>query len=363
MVMSMTPLEATRSRLFHQQILHPSLEKPGTVVTTIGAMQAQDYTGALWSIGLRMPGATVTDILQAIADRDIVRTWLIRGTLHFVAARDLRWILGLVSPRLIAGSAGRHRQLGLTGEDFSRSREIFAAELKGGRQLARDELYRLLGEAGVSPDGQRGYHLLWMAGLEGLICFGNHRGNQPTFVLLDEWISPGLAFGQEEALAGLATRYFTGHGPATLQDFAWWSGLKVADAKKGIEAAGTALSQVTIGGREYFTDPETPDLTGGGQEAYLLPGFDEYILGYRDRNIVLDPSLAGRIVIGENGMMLPTIIIEGKVAGRWKRIVGKREIIITLHPFSSMSPAHKREVGAAAERYGKFMRMPVNVEW
>ena len=363
MVISMTPREAAESRLYHQQILYPPLEKPGTVVTALGAMQAQDYNGALWSIGLRLQDATVTDILQAIAERVIVRTWLIRGTLHFVSPEDLRWILALVSPRLIAGSAGRHRQLGLTEEDFFRSRDVFAEGLKGGTQLTRDELYRLLGEAGISPDGQRGYHLLWRAGLEGLICFGTPRGNQPTFVLLEEWIPPGLSFGLEEALAGLAKRYFIGHGPATLQDFVWWSGLKVADAKKSIEAAGTALSEVRIGGKEYFTDPETPDLTGAGQEVHLLPGFDEYILGYRDRSIVLDPSLAGRIVIGENGMMLPRIIIEGKVAGTWKRTVGKREIIITLHPFSSMSPARKREVAAAAERYGVFMRMPVVAKW
>ena len=363
MVVRMTFREIGLLRLSNQQILDPHFSKPGMVVTALGALQAQDYAGALWSVGLRMPVATVAGIRKALADREIVRTWLLRGTLHFVAPDDVRWILGLVAPRVIAGSAGRHRRLGLEEKDFVRSRELFTEELQGGRQLTREEIFRLLREAGISPDGQRGYHLLWRAGMEGLICFGNHRGTQPTFVLLDEWVSPGHAFGREKAVIELAKRYFTGHGPATLQDFVWWSGLKVSEVKAGIEAAGPAILGKTINGIEFFMAQETMDPPGDEPEAYLLPGFDEYILGYHDRRAVLNPSLAGRTVIGGNGMMLSTIVVEGSVAGTWKRGLRNREIVVALNPFSSLTSAHQRLVNSAAERYGRFIGMPVVVEW
>jgi hypothetical protein len=203
-----------------------------------------------------------------------------------------------------------------------------------------------------------------MAGLEGLICFGILRGRQQTFVLLDEWVpEAGRAFGPGEALAHLAERYFTGHGPATLQDFTWWSGLKVSEAKAGIEAAGPLLSWVSYEGREYFTGEAPHYAPGGEPDAYLLPGFDEYILGYRDRSAMLDPTLADRTVIGANGMMLPTIVVDGSVMGIWKRTIGKRAIAVKMNPFSPLSSPRRLLVAAAAERYGRFMGNPVTVEW
>ena len=362
--MMTTARELAIQRLHSQQILNPALKEPGEVVEALGALQAQDFTGVLWSVGLRMPGGTATAIQQAINDRKIIRTWLLRGTLHLVAPGDVRWILNLVSPRIKAGSAGRHRQLGLTGEDFSRSRELVSEELQGGRQLTREELFKSLGKAGISTEGQRGYHLLAMAGLEGLLCFGSRRGRQQTFVLLDEWVpEAGRSFGPGEALARLAERYFTGHGPATLQDFTWWSGLTVSDARAGIKAAGPLLSRVSYGEREYFTGEAPPHDPGGEPGAYLLPGFDEYILGYRDRSVILDPALADKTVIGANGMMLPTIVVDGSVVGTWKRTIGRNAVNIAMKPFVPLNAAHRRQVRAAAEQYGTFMRSPVTIEW
>jgi hypothetical protein len=352
-----------RLRLSSQQILNPSLADPAEVVRTLGAIQAQDYAGSLWSVGLRTPTAMATGIREAIANRQIVRTWLLRGTLHFVAPEDVRWILALAAPRIIAGSAGRHRQLGLSGNDFSRSRQVIADGMSGGRQLTREEMFRLLNERGISTDGQRGYHLLVMAGLEALICFGPNRGRQQTFVLLDDWVpETGRDPGQKEAPGWLAERYFQGHGPATLQDFAWWSGLTVSAAKAGVAAAGSRLSPVTSGGNDYFM-AAAADRHPGEPAAYLLPGFDEYILGYRDRSAILDPVVAGRTVIGGNGMMLPTVVIDGIVAGTWKRSIGKQEIAIGVNPLPPLRRGRNEQLLEAAERYGKFMGMPVTVAW
>ena len=363
MVVMTTDRALAIQRLSNQQILNPVLRQPGDVVEALGALQAQDFAGALWSVGLRILGGTATAIHKAINDRQVIRTWLLRGTLHLVAPDDVRWILKLVAPHIIAGSAGRYRQLGLTGEDFIHSRELFSEELQGGRQLTRDELFRSLEKSGISPEGQRGYHLLARAGLEGHICFGSLRGRQQTFVLLDEWVpEPGRAFEPGEALERLAERYFRGHGPATLQDFTWWSGLKVAEAKAGIETAGPLLSRVSYGDKVYLMGPAPLYTQDDEPNVYLLPGFDEYILGYRDRSAMLDPTLAERTIIGANGMMLSTIIVDGSVAGTWKRTPGKKYIVVEPNPFLPFTHAQKRLVTTAAERYGAFMGLPVRMK-
>jgi hypothetical protein len=202
-----------------------------------------------------------------------------------------------------------------------------------------------------------------MAGLEGLICFGSPRGKEQTYVLLDEWAPENTVPEQKDALADLARRYFTGHGPATLQDYAWWSGLKISDAKAGIKRAGTGLSPLTVNGKEYFISSPVSGPAPGEPAAYLLPGFDEYVLGYRDREVILGASATKKKSIGANGMMLPTILIGGSVAGIWKRTVGKREIIILLHPFSPLTPDQKDSIATPVDRYGRFMGMRTVAEW
>ena len=249
-----------RSRLANHGIANPTFAQPGDVVTWLGAVQAQDYGGALWAIGLRMTGATERSIEQAIAERAIVRTWPMRGTLHFVAAQDVRWLLALLTPRVIAHSAGRYRQLELDEATFARSKEVFAKALQGGKQLTRDEMLQGLEQAGISTAGQRGYHLLGRSAQDGLICFGTRRGKQQTFTLLDEWVPLTRSLTRDEALAELTRRYFTSHGPATVQDLMRWAGLTAAEAKTGLAAAGKTLIQETIADRVYWMPCEAPEI-------------------------------------------------------------------------------------------------------
>jgi len=232
-----TILHIGRIRLANQGIANPSFAQPCDVVAWLGALQAQDYAGALWSVGLRMQKATVQAIEQAIADRTIVRTWPMRGTLHFVAAQDVRWLLKLLTPRMIAQTAGRYRQLELDEAVFARSQELFASALEGGKQLTRDEMYQVLEQAGIPTAGQRGYHFLVRAAQDGLICFGPPSGKQQTFVLLDEWIPPTKPFARDEALAELTKRYFASHGPATLQDLMRWAGITASDGIRCLRSA------------------------------------------------------------------------------------------------------------------------------
>jgi hypothetical protein len=360
----MTTSDITWYRLHYQQIVAAQAKDPGGVVARLGALQAQDYPGAQWSIGLRLPdGAVEADIERAVADRSIVRTWPMRGTLHFVAAADVRWMLELLTPRVLAGSAARQRQLGLDDAIFARSKELFAQALAGGKQLTREEMYQTLERGGISPAGQRGYHLLWRNAQEGLICFGSHTGKQPTFTLLDEWIPGARHWEREEALAELARRYFTGHGPATMHDFCWWSGLLTADAKAGLEMAKPHLMPETVDGKVYWMSRGTPDAVAASRHAapsvFLLPGFDEYLLGYTDRRAALDPLHAPKIVPGNNGMFMATLVIDGRVAGTWKRTLRKQAVTVMGLPFAALSDAEERAIAVAAQRYGRFLGLPV----
>lgn len=343
-----------RYRLASQGIINPSFTQPSDVVAWLGALQAQDYAGALWSVGLRMPKATLKAIEQAIADRTIVRTWPMRGTLHFVAAQDVRWLLKLLTPRMIAQSAGRYRQLELDEAIFARSQELFARALEGGKQLTRDEMYQVLEQAGIPTAGQRGYHFLVRAAQDGLICFGPPSGKQQTFVLLDEWIPPTKPFARDEALAELTKRYFTSHGPATLQDLMRWAGITASDAKIGLALVGEALQQETVEGQVYWVGPTVPHLDNE-TDAYLLPGFDEYLLGYSDRSAVLDPVYAQRICPGGNGVFNPTIVMDGQVVGTWKRVLKKDKVFIALSPFTAFYKAEQERFIDAARPFGEFL--------
>lgn len=347
-----------RRRLWNQHIVQPRFDHPSQVVAWLGAVQAQEYLSALWAVGLRTRQATEASIEQALADRSIVRTWPMRGTIHFVAAADVRWMLALLTPRVIARGAQRFRELGLDEAVVARSKELFANALQGGKQLKRDEIYSLLEQAGISTAGQRGYHLLWRSAQAGLICFAAREGKQHTFALLDEWVPPGKSLAREEALAEVARRYFTGHGPATLQDFAWWSGLTVGDARAGLEMVSSRFVQETTDGQLYWSSPDVPAVGDTSPAAFLLPSFDEYLVGYRDRSAVLDP-LHAKQAAPRGGMLSATLVLDGQVVGTWKRTLKRDKVVLQVAPFSGPDQTQGHEVAAAASRYGRFIGLPV----
>ena len=343
------------SRLANQRIAGPTCAQPGDAVRWLGALQAQDYRGALWAIGLRTAGTTERDIEQALGERAIVRTWPMRGTLHFVASQDVRWLLALLTPRVIAHSAGRYRQLGLDEATFGRSKEVFAKALQGGQQLTRDEMLQALAQAGIATTGQRGYHLLGRAAQDGLICFGVPQGKQQTFVLLDEWVPESGGRTHDEALAELTTRYFTSHGPATAQDLMHWSGLTAAEVKAGLGAAGQALTRATIEDHVYWLPRETPALSSGARRCICC---------------LVSTSICSAI-----GIAAPCSIqstphasapatmacsarpwwLKARVTGVWKRTLKKAAVVIEVAPFRPLTPAENHALSAAAERYGAFL--------
>jgi hypothetical protein len=355
----MTNLTIAHRRLHNQLITHHPFDNPADVVRWLGAIQAQDYPSGLWAIGLRIANATQSTVEQAITDRTIVRTWPMRGTIHFVPAEDVRWLLELLTPRIVKNAASRFRQLDLDDATFSRSKDLFINVLQGGKQLSRPAMYQVLESAGISAAGQRGNHILFRLAQERLICFASHQGKQPAFALLDEWVPPGKTLSRYQALAELATRYFTSHGPATLQDFIWWSGLPAAPARAALESVKSQLTQDTIDGQTYWLSPSTPSapkLTS--PTAHLLPPFDEYTVAYRDRSAVIDPAYAQQLGFGILG---PVIVVDGRVVGTWKRADKKTSVSITTQPFTPLSDAENYALTATVERYSHFRNLPVTL--
>jgi hypothetical protein len=349
----MTHQDIARLRLHNQQLAATRFHAPTEVVAWLGMVQAQDYPGAKWALGLRLPGATDADIERGQAERAIVRTWPARGTLHFVAPEDVRWMLRLLAPRIVARAAGRFRQLELTDAVFARGFELLAGALHGGRQLTRKDVFAVLEGAGIQTAGQRGIHILWRAAQEELICFGPMAGKQPTFVLLDEWVAPDRAWDPDEALAEVTRRYFRSHGPATVQDFVWWSGLPVGEARRGLGLVAPALELIVVAGTTYWLFADQPASTANLGDTHLLPSFDEYIVGYKDRGAALDPVHAARIMPG-GGMLSRTLVADGRVIGTWQRELKKDTVVVTARTFESPSTAEERAIERAAERYARF---------
>jgi len=346
-------------RMHNLHIAGRKIDNCEHVVGQLGALQAQDYHQALWAIGVRTQSATVADIEQIIEDRKIVLTWPMRGTIHFVHPDNVRWMLKHLAPRILAQDGRRLEQLELNQKIIERCKQIIYDALLGNKRISRPLLMQLLEENGVCTKNQRGYHLMWYLAQSGLICLGPREGKQQTFVLLDEWVPGTKEIGRSEALALLAERYFTSHGPATVQDLAWWAGITLSDARQGTEAIQSRLMSEKISGQEYWrVEIDQAYTMDEGPNVHLLPGFDEYLLGYKDRSLVLNEAYARYITPGNNGVFMPTIVIDGQISGTWKRTIKNKGIDIDFILFAPQKDKEERII-EAAERYCGFMGMPL----
>ncbi len=357
----MTNLDIAQQRLHKQLITQRTFEKPGDVVKWLGAVQAQDYAAAKWAVGLRSRGVTDDDIEQAFAGGAILRTHVMRPTWHFVAPADIRWMLTLTAPRVNAVNASWYRRLELDEALFRWSNAVLAKALQGGKQLTRAELVSVLKFAGIATDDLLRFTAIMMrAELDGIVCSGARRGKQFTYVLLDERAPQARTLDRDEALAELARRYFTSHGPATLQDFVWWSGLTGADARAGLAMVTSYLLHETINGQPYWFSPSTPPEQDLSQAAYLLPNYDEYTVGYTDRSAIFDASHTDRLD-PRGGLLTSTMVLNGQVVGTWKRTFKKNTVVIEANPFVPLSTTETRAFATSANRYGEFLERPVNV--
>lgn len=352
-----------RLRLAAQRLAASRARSPLETTRWMLALQGQDFPGVKWSVALRTEAATEQDVEAGLVAGQLVRSWPMRGTLHLVAAEDLPWMLGLTAARSTASAAPRRAMLGITETEIERARDAAVAALTGGRSLGRSELLAAIEAAGVSTAGQRGYHLLWFIAQTGTIVLAGLDGRGQAYALLHEWVREPRRFDRDEALGELARRYFASHGPATVADLVRWSGLTVRDVRLGLAAAGDALTTIDVEGTAYHLAPETLDAALPSGVVLLLPGFDEYVLGYGDRSAALAPEHRDAIVPGGNGMFMPTIAVDGEVVGTWRRKLTSRELVVEPAPFDRLSSTERDGVAAAADRYGRFLGRSTTVSW
>jgi hypothetical protein len=348
--------ELLRLREFTQRI---DPVATGTVTDSVRhllAVQGQDFANALWAVGVRTKASRRSDVLAALERGEIVRTLPMRGTLHFVLAEDLRWMLALTSARTLQSAKTRFENLGLDPATLERAAEITRRELAGS-QMSRDEFLKLLATNGIAPDGQRGYHVIFYLTQLSLVCWGPPSGTQQALVLVDDWVPSQTMPARDVALAGFTQRYFASHGPATERDFAWWTKLTLADVRSAIADSRHALTELTNQGTSYWIATSELDAASGrraGPGIHLLPGFDEYLLGYQDRRLPLPEQHAQRIVPGNNGMFLPMITANGRVVGTWRRTPKSRTSPVEPEHFEHASRASHTSFERAASAYAKF---------
>ncbi|MCL4394544.1 MAG: winged helix DNA-binding domain-containing protein [Chloroflexi bacterium] len=324
----------------------------------LGAIQAQDYLAAKWAVGQRLWHGTDAAVEKAFTDGKILRTHVLRPTWHFVVPADIRWMLELTGPSINARSAYYHRRLELDDAAFSRSRKIITRALQGGKHLTRSELADALSTHGIAVDNLlRLAYIIGRAESDGIVCSGPRHGKQFTYALLDERVPATRTFQRDEALAELAKRYFSSRGPATLQDFVWWSGLPASDAKVGLELVQSQLGHEHVDDKKYWFRPDISRVQNRAHTLLLLPNFDEYIVGYTDRSLIFETTHTPQLDARANPLFQHTIAIDGKIVGTWKREIHRESVKVTPKVFQKLTHAQGRALAQETVRYGGFLEL------
>lgn len=350
-IITMNSRAITHHRLLNQGILHADHKDPKQLVEWMGCMQAQDFAGAKWAIGLRIKGLTEAAVDSDFNEGKILRTHVLRPTWHFVSPEDIRWMLELTAPGIKAAAKGMHRKLEIDERALKRSRVIIEKALRDSNYLTREELQVLLKKARINTDDIRLGFLMIDAEAEGIICSGPRKGKQFTYALLDERAKSSKPKDRDAALAELGRRYFISHGPATVQDFAWWSGLSLADSKKSLEINKKHLENIVIKDQAYWFAAGTDLDKKPVHSIHLLPAYDEYSVAYQDRTDILDPELSEQ---AGNGIFKPIIVVDRRIVGIWRRTEKKDQVAVELTQLVPVSKSSQQSIAAAVDAYATF---------
>lgn len=352
-------LDISHLRLHNQHITQSKFKKIGDLVAHMGAIQAQDYLGGLWAIASRL-NVSEKDVEAAISRGEIIRTWPMRGTLHFVASKDIRWMVELMTPRVVANARNRAHSMGLTDKVIAKAKSLFIKNLTGGKQVTRKELLQILEDSKINTKEYRGGHIIGRLSQESIICIGPRQGKEQTFVLLDEWAPHAKSLSREESLKEITYRYFNSHGPATIEDMGWWSGLRMSEIKEGLEMNKSRLISESFNSRTFWMSKGIKNIDTK-PSLFLLASFEEYLVGYKNRQEVLSSKFSPFINPGGNGMFSPIIVSDGQVIGTWKRTIKKDRVIIKIDTFRSLSKSEKEDLKKEVERYGKFIGLKTEI--
>ena len=358
----MTLAEITTLRLQNQQIEGSACTTPKELVVRMGAMQAQDFAMAKWAIGQRVPGSTMTSVEVAYNTGEILRTHLMRPTWHLVSSDDIYWMLELTAPRILRFLKSNDKRFELDDMIYARTNNILEKVLSNWSNKTREELIQELENAHIRTDENRMSHILMRAELDGVVCSGPIRKNKITYSLLTDRVTIKKTLTRDEALRTLACRYFTSHGPATLSDFVWWSGLSLTDTRKALETIKTDFLSETIGMETYwFTEP-MKNVQPPIPSVHLLPAYDEYLISYANRSASL-ATVHNKKTISNNGIFHPVIVVNGQVEGLWKRNIIKDRVKIETNHFQLHEPKIIRAIENEASRYGLFLDKKIELSF
>lgn len=339
-------------RLESQHLGSDKIRSSSKLVSWLVAIQAQEYEGAKWSIGLRLRNKSDKYVENALKSKKIVRTWVNRGTLHFVNSKDVKWMLKLLAPRLIKRNSRRYRELGLDEEILNMAETILEDAVSGNKGIRRSELREILKENNISTDGQRFAFMLQRASLDGLIHQGISVKNDPLYHSLKNL--PSTHMTKDEALEEISKRYFYSHGPATLKDFVWWSGLTVKEAQAGLKSVEHELTKYEIGNKIYWTEIGRKLRDQALPNVKIIPQYDDYLLGYQDRGASIDERT--KILLKQKyGIFNPVILVNGTVTGTWKREINKNKVIFKLNHFRPLNRQENEALLTEIDDYSIFI--------
>jgi len=357
----MTLTEISSCRLISQKIASTEFTSAKEIVEWMGAMQAQDFAMAKWAVGVRLLNPTNAKIEDALNKGEILRTHVMRPTWHFVSSDDIYWLLDLTANRIKSSMKSRDKELELSEAIYTKSNNIIGQLLAGGVHLSREEFAIAFNNAHIKTDNNRLSHLMLRAELEGIVCSGQVNGNKQTFALLCDRVPYKKILSRDESLAELVKRYFTSHGPATLQDFIWWSGLSVTDARQGFEAVKAGFISETIDAVQYWFKDSFTITRNDKNAVYLLPAFDEFLISYRDRSASLS-SIHHKKAVSDNGIFRPVIVVGGQVTGLWKRTIKKDEVMISSSSFLQGNEIETSSYQKASKAFGSFLGKKTRID-
>jgi hypothetical protein len=355
-------LQIPTHRLHSERLINSHLTTPTEVVAWLGAVQSQDYMGAKWAVAQRTIGLNDADVEQAFNEGSILRTHILRPTWHFVTPADIRWMLRLSAPRVHQLNGTYYRKCGLDADLLSRSNAILTDALKDHNYCTREALAERLQAAGIALDGLRLVYIMMQAELDQLICSGPRKGKQFTYALMDERAPSMPDLSTDEALGGLAYRYFASHGPATIKDYVWWSGLTLAQAKAGLNLSGSRLNHEEMNGQTYYFAGDIPTADFPTPTAHLLPNYDEAMGSYANYSAVTEAQFAD-MWDGKHGVLAHYVVIDGRIVGSWQRTFKKDIVTIKIKPFIVLSDTQMKSVELAAGRFGDFLGLSVVLDW
>ena len=346
-------------RLASQQIINSKLKSPEEVVSYLGAVQSQDYSGAKWALGLRIPNSTDAQIDKAFNEGKLLRTHILRPTWHFVSPENIRWMLELSKPQVNRMMKYYEKQLELDEDLYKKTWSIFETALKGRNFLTREELGIELKKKGISAKGQRLAHIIFYSELDGLICSGPRKGKQFTYALIDDVAPKAKIFPRDESLSKLAKIFFETRGPATIKDFSKWSNLTQIDAKKGLDEIKSKLQSETIEGRLYWFSSTKIPANYKLPTTLLLPNYDEFISSYSDHSIIITEETRSNLEKIGNAVFWNHMVLNGNIVGSWRRIFKTKIVEIELAPLIKLSKEESDAFKKQAENFGEFYKQKV----